>query len=374
MQLLNRQIESKIEVQSKSKSKSKSKAENNRLVLSFPAILFFSGLLLYASACSAKPLAKKAGFGGVIGLNAGAIVSQSQLSVGDDNAQISDLNNSKNSLAPTETTVLPFPFFRADYTFTDLTTQIFFGQSKSNILNSALQYELGITHQFSNGQALTLAYIPHIPLLKDAWADPYLTGAPRQETDVDSSAVRLAYRFKPLTVKYAYGFYNLDDEQSGNSASLGGGQCDGQNCTAQEQALLDRNSRYQRVTVDSFVPLGSGIFTTPRAYYGRSDADGDSQSFIEYHYSLSVFTSFGPHFISLQGAYTDREYEEANPIFSQLQQDAVTRYMFIYSYDQPFRLANSKLNILYQHKTLDSNIKFFDSQQQFVSLGISYNF
>jgi hypothetical protein len=369
MQLLSRQIESKIEVQSKSKT------ENNRLVFSFPAILFCSGLLLYAGACSAKPLAKKAGFGGVIGLNAGAIVSQSQLSVADDNAQIADLN----SAAPTETKVLPFPFFRADYTFTDLTTQIFFGQSKSNILNSALQYELGITHQFSDWQALTLAYIPHIPLLKETWADPYLTGSPRQETDVDSRAVRLAYRFKPLTIKYAYGFYSLDDEQSGNSASLGDdplnrGQCDGRNCTAQEQALLNRNSHYQRVTVDGFMPLGYGVFTKPSVYYGRSDADGDSQSFIEYHYSLSVFTSFGPHFISLQGAYTDREYEEANPIFSQLQQDAVTRYMFIYSYDQPFRLANSKLNILYQHKTLDSNIKFFDSQQQFVSLGISYNF
>jgi hypothetical protein len=367
MQLLSRQVENKIEIQSKTKSKIQSK--NNRLVLSFPVILLFSGLLLFSGACSGKPLAKKAGFGGVIGLNAGAIESQSQLSVGDDNAQIPDLNNSKNSLAPTETKVLPFPFFRVDYTFTDLTTQLFVGQSKSNILNSAFQYELGITHQFSEWQALTLAYIPHIPVLKNAWVDPYLTGAPRQETDVESRAVRLAYRFKPLTVKYAYGFYSLDDEQSGNS-----GKCDGRDCTAQEQALLNRNSHYQRVSVDGFMPLGYGVFTKPSIYYGRSDADGDSQSFIEYHYSLSAFTSFGPHFISLKGTYTDREYEKDNPIFSQLQQDAVTRYMFIYSYDQPFRLANSKLNILYLSSTNNSNINFFDSQQQLISLGISYDF
>lgn len=352
-------------MQSLSNSVRNSNTNSNSHLLSLPSIIFMSCMVLYAGVCSAKPLAKKAGFGGVVGLNAGAIESQSQLSVGDDNAQIADLDSS----AQAETKVLPFPFFRVDYTFTDLTTQLFLGQSKENILNSAFQYELGITHQFSDWQALTLAYIPHVPVLKETWADPYLTGSPRQETDVDSSAVRLAYRFKPLTVKYAYGFYALDDELSGEK-----GKCDGRNCTAQEQALLNRNSDYQRVTVDGFMPLGFGVFSKPSVYYGRSDADGDSQSFIEYHYSLSIFTSFGPHFFSLQGAYTDREYEEINPIFSQLQQDTVTRYMFIYSYDQPFRLANSKLNILYQYKTLDSNIDFFNSQQQFVSLGFSYSF
>lgn len=337
----------------------------NHSLLSLP-LLLASSLLGLGGVAIAKPLAKSPGFSGTLGINAGVNDTQSQFNIDDNNEQTQDLNNPGEDV----TTVVLFPFFRLAYTTDDLQTQYFLGQSPENILNSAIQYELGVTHKFDKRQSMTFAYIPHVPFLKETWSDPYLTNAPRKKTDIDSSAVRLAYKFAPVQVEYAYASYSLEDEQSGSQNTA----CSGQSCTVKEQASLNRDSDYQRLSLESFIPMWKGTQAKANVFYGTQDAKGESQSFDEFHYSLSIMTKFEDHFFSVQAAFNDREYDAENPIFGQVQEEDVVRYSFIYSYTEPFNIKDSNLNILYQNKDNDSNIAFYDSSTQFFSVGMSYNF
>ncbi|MDX2321933.1 MAG: DUF2860 family protein [Moritella sp.] len=329
-------------------------------------LLLTSSLLGFGCVAIAKPLAKSPGFSGTIGVNAAVSDSQSQFTIDDDNEQTDDLNNAGESI----TTGFAFPFFRLAYTSDDLKTQYFLGQSTENILDSAIQYEIGVTHQFDKRQSMTLAYVPHVPFLKETWSDPFLTNAPRKKSDIDSSAVRIAYKFMPIKVEYAYASYSIEDEQSGSQNTA----CNGQICTAEEQASLERDSDYQRLSLESSIRLWQGSFLKANVFYADQDAKGDSQSFDEWHYSLSIMTKFDAHFLSLQAAFSDRKYDAENPIFGDVQQDNMARYSLFYSYAKPFNIEDSSLNIIYQNKDIDANIDFYDSTSSFVSVGMSYNF
>lgn len=334
---------------------------------SLPALLVFvvTSLAGFGSVVNAKPRMDSAGLSGTIGINAGVNDSQDQFNI-EGNEQIDSLSNSGEAA----TTVLLFPFFRLAYTTEDLQTQYFFGQSPQNILDSAIQYELGVTHKFTQHQSMTLAYIPHIPFLDETWSDPFLLNESRQKTDVDLNAVRVAYKFMPVQVEYAYATYEIEDEQSGSQNTA----CGGQACTAEQLALLDRNSDYQRLSLESSLPIWKGVFAKANVYYAIQDANGESQSFDEFHYSLSIMTKFADHFLSIQAAFSDREYATENPIFAQVHEEDAARYSIIYSYTAPFNIDNSNLNIIYQNKDIDANINFYDSSNQFVSVGMSYNF
>lgn len=336
-------------------------------LLSLP-LLLTSSLLGFSHVAIAKPLAKSSGFSGTIGINAGFSHSQDQFNTDDDNAQIDDLNNAGEKVS----TGLLFPFFRLAYTSTDLQTQYFLGQSPQNILDSAIQYELGVTHKFDKRQSMTFAYIPHVPFLKETWSDPFLTGAERQKTDIDSTAVRVAYKFMPVQIEYAYASYDIDDEQSGAQNGVCASQT--RNCTVEEQEQLKRDSDYQRVSLESAIPLWKGSFVKANVYYANKEAKGESQSFDELHYSLSIMTKYERHFVSVQAAFSDREYDAENPIFGQTQEQDAARYSLIYSYDKPFDIEHSNLNVIYQNKDIDANIDFYDSTTNFVSVGMSYNF
>ena len=256
-----------------------------------------------------------------------------------------------------------FPFFRLAYTTADLKTQYFLGQSPENILNSAIQYEIGVKHQFDKRQSMTFAYIPHVPFLKETWSDPFLINAPREKSDIDSSAARIAYKFAPVQVEYSYASYSIEDEQSGS-----------ENMSAEEQASLNRDSDYHRLSLESAIPLWQGTYAKANVFYGTQDAKGESQSFDEFHYSLSIMTKYERHFVSVQAAFTDREYDAKNPIFDEVQEDNAARYSFLYSYTEPFDIKGSNLNIIYQKKENDANIEFYDSSTNFVSVGMSYSF
>ena len=331
--------------------------KNHRL-LSLP-LLLTCGLLGFGSVAVAKPLAKNAGFSGTLGINAGVSETQGQFNIHDDNEQTQDLNNAGEGVS----TGVLFPFFRVAYTTEDLQTQYFLGQSPENILNSAIQYEIGVKHQFGERQSMTFAYIPHVPFLKETWSDPFLVNAPREKSDIDSSAVRLAYKFAPVQVEYSYASYSIEDEQSGS-----------QNMSAEEQASLNRDSDYQRLSLESVFPLWQGTYTKANVFYGTQDAKGESQSFDEFHYSLSIMTKYKRHFISVQAAFSDREYDAENPIFGVVQKDDFARYSFLYSYSEPFDIEGINLNIIYQNKKNDANIEFYDSSTKFFSVGVSYSF
>ncbi len=316
-------------------------------------------LALLPMAGLSRPLAKSDGPHYVLSLNAGYAESQGQFDTDSDNAITPDLNNR----GQTSDKLLLMPLFKFDYTFNDQRSQIFIGNSAERILNSQFQYELGFHQQWGKYNQFTFAYIPHIPVFKETWEDPFLVGEARSETGQFSQAFRVAYRYGLISLKYAVAMNEIETERSGAA-----------DYTEQEQALLRRDGRYDRLTAEVMLPLAKGFFLKPILYVAQRDAEGESTSFDEINARLSLVARMDRHFIALQGAYGIKDYAVANPVFDVVQQDDAVSVMLLYSYAEAFNFEPLKFNVIVSARDVDSNIEFYEQRSRFISAGFSYEF
>lgn len=163
----------------------------------------------------------------------------------------------------------------------------FVGQSTDQVIEGQLQAELGITHRFERLGEITLAYFPSLPGINETWRDPYLTQTARAVTDISAQGGRLAYTAPfalPITLRYAYLDYKVDEEQSGATSGLNNTQ----------RALLNRNSEYQQVSAEISLALSRSWSLVPQITYTQRDAQGDAFDFTALDYQLGVNT-FSAH-------------------------------------------------------------------------------
>ncbi|RND23607.1 DUF2860 domain-containing protein, partial [Vibrio cholerae] len=88
---------------------------------------------------------------------------------------------------------------------------------------------------------------------------------------------RLAYTAPfalPITLRYAYLDYKVDEEQSGATSGLNNAQ----------RALLNRNSEYQQVSAEISLALSRSWSLVPQITYTQRDAQGDAFDFTALDY------------------------------------------------------------------------------------------
>lgn len=336
----------------------------------FPTVLltvFLNNFLATEAAANSAPaprsLAEEAGWEFTLGINLAYSGSRSQLNTDDDNKLSEDLNNQGKTLDKT----FVFPLARAQYTFTGLQTQIFVGNSREQISTAEFQYELGITHLFNNRSKLTVAYFPQLPFFNDTWQDPYLTGSARTATDENAQGGRFALSRiagSSITLKYAFAFTAIEDEQSGQSLGLDDKQL----------TLLQRDSLYQRVEIEKIFSIAPGVLLKPALLYTTRSADGEAHNFDQYGLQLGLLVFKGRHSLITTLNTGTKKFAVANPVFSQ-KQDTVTAAVFsVYSYAQALNWQPLSFNMLAGYKKEDSDIDFYDSNGLFMSTGLSYKF
>lgn len=311
----------------------------------------------------ARPLAEEAGWQFTVNVNAGFIQSQSQMSTDSDNKVTKDLNNKGKQVD----SAIVFPLARLDYTFADLKTQLFVGNSLDNVSQGQFQLELGGKHQLASGSTVTLAWIPLIPSFQKTWQDPYLQNQPRQKTDQDTQGLRFAWENiagSLFSVKYAYAKNDLDHELSGQSLALSDAQL----------RSLDRNSDYHRGSLEMLLPLGNGLFFEPALTYTRGDAKGDAMSYDEYGTRLSLVKMSGKHRIAGNLFYSYAEHDETNPVFNRKQKDDNWGAFAFYSYKAPFNWQNASFTLFGAWTDTRSNIRFYESDMFSVAAGMAYTF
>jgi len=329
---------------------------------------FFSVLLLNAflvSFINAKPLAEDSGWEFTLSLNAGYVSGQSNFSVGDDNEVINSLDNKSQS----EDSFIAYPFARVQYTSEDLSTQFFLGNSRKQISISQFQYEIGAVHQFANKSTLTAAYFPELPLLNDVWADPFLVGQKRVETEQNTQGARIEWgriAGGPITLKYAYARSRIEDENSGDSLST-------QLSIAEIQALR-RDSDYHRVAVETMFPIASKVFLKPTLQYTARLADGDANSYEEYDFQLGLLIFKGRHTSITTFNVGATLYDETNPIFNRRQDSVNVGIFSVYSYEQAFNWKPVTFSLIAGYSQKNADISFYDEQGLILLTGLAYTF
>lgn len=313
----------------------------------------------------ARPLDKEAGFGGSVAFSVGFSGIESQVATNDGNEVIKDLHGATEK----QSTPIAFPLGRLQYTFDDLQTQLYLGNSKDQVATASFQYELGYIHQFSDQTKLTVAYFPRLSMFNDSWEDPFVTGATREKTKETTSGGRIAFERiwgSPFSVKYAYATNEVEDEKSGST--LGG------KLGKTEIESLKRHSVFQRAEFEYMLSISKGLFLRPSVKYTRRDADGEANSFDEYHGQVSMLNMLGKHTIITTVSFATKNFDIENPVFAEKQDSNSFSFFSLYTYKQPFDWESVSFNLMAGYRQEASKIDFYDETSYTVATGLAYSF
>lgn len=317
----------------------------------------------FATSAFARPLDKEAGFGLTLGLYGGTRVVESQFNTQKDNQQTDTLDSTGESLQ----TPTFFPLGRIQYTFDDLQTQVYFGNSKDQVATASFQYELGFIHQFENKTKFTIAYFPELSMFNETWEDPFLTGKDRVETRETTTGGRIALERifgSPFSLKYAYATNEVENENSGLGLGL----------NPEDMDSLKRDSKFQRVEAEVVLPIANKTYLRPTLKYTVRDSEGEANSYNEYAGLLSVIATQGKHTIISTLSLSAKSFDKVNPIFNRKQDSNTMGFFTVYSYNQPFDWESISFTLLAGFSKEDSDIDFYDVMSSSVVAGVTYTY
>ncbi|MDN2665612.1 DUF2860 family protein [Vibrio sp. 14N.309.X.WAT.E.F5] len=319
----------------------------------------------FASMPAYSGLAPSEGFSGNFSVLAGFYSDSSNLSTEQDSNQASltmEGNSENQGLLGFLGTV--------QYTFGEsLTHQVYAGTTREDIATGTIAFEIGYRHQLSGGTILDVSVLPTL-ISGKAWADPYAVGVNRNETDVKGNVGRLQLTNiggTAFRTDFAIGQSDVDDELSGTQDKLG--------LTDEEVRLLDRERTYvyAKAGYPFILPNQAGVFV-PSMVYFNSDAEGGALSFDSYGIELNYAKRIGRHGFVVTLDASDRQYDEANPIYGKAREENEYGAFLAYEFGGLMGYEDWSFITLLGLRTIDSNIDFYNSEQVLASVGVDYKF
>ncbi|PMH02656.1 DUF2860 family protein [Vibrio lentus] len=319
----------------------------------------------FASMPAYSGLAPSEGFSGNFSVLAGFYSDSSNLSTEQDSNQASltmEGDSENQGLLGFLGTV--------QYTFGEsLTHQVYAGTTREDIATGTIAFEIGYRHQLSGGTILDVSVLPTL-ISGKAWADPYAVGVNRNETDVKGNVGRLQLTNiggTAFRTDFAIGQSDVDDELSGTQDKLG--------LTDEEVGLLDRERTYvyAKAGYPFILPNRAGVFV-PSMVYFNSDAEGGALSFDSYGIELNYAKRIGRHGFVVTLDASDRQYDEANPIYGKAREENEYGAFLAYEFGGLMGYEDWSFITLLGLRTIDSNIDFYNSEQVLASVGVDYKF
>jgi hypothetical protein len=318
-------------------------------------------------------LPEEKGFSGFVNLGAGAgsiksnflaRISGIDLDLSDDT--ISDLGSPDD-----EDLVLPAVNVEAGYLFGNKKTRVSIGNDLSDFLQFDRATLLSLRHDFDTVGRMQLALLStSAGLTTQVWADPYLTGSSRKNTDYTSDGARFTWdkiMGSEFELKASLRKREIDDEFSGDSLDL----------TPQERQLLDREGDVTRVELGYLVHVGEGRhLIRPSVAYVDRDLDGDAMAQDGYELTVSwVYSAESARFRWVNNAsYASFDGDKVNPIFNEVNDSdryAIASQMF---FPKLFGLEKWTPNLSAIWADSDHDIDFNDASGWLVSAGMFRRF
>jgi hypothetical protein len=269
-------------------------------------------VMLWTSAAFAvvTSVAKEAGFSGFFRPGVGYLDIESNMVAEFLGTDLSSetINSLTASPDGESSAIFTFPF-QVNYTFDNLKTQAFLGTTPGNLARFDAAQQLGIKHDFGNIGILQAGLL-FSGLGAKVWADPYVTGTPRADTDRDSTGARLAWgkiMGSGLHFILTARKIDIDEERSGSAPALG--------LTGPERTLLDRNGDQTSLELVYDIDLGGNHRLAPAFIFLKDDRDGNARNNDEWNVQLTyAYTGGDPFSFNLNGLFGKADYDQANPI------------------------------------------------------------
>ncbi len=336
------------------------------------AVLFTANL-----AFALTPIPKESGFSGFIGSGFGAVKYKGNTIAGIDRVNIDFGDETTQTLtgeAESNTNGIGMLNFEIGYNFATSRTRVFLGSTLEDFIQFDYAQQLGVQQEIGNLGMVSAGFLfSGAPV--NVWKDPYVTNTPRQNTDRDTTGVRLIWDKilnSNFQVQLDFSTIDIDKEQSGTSLGL----------TAAQRQQLDRDGDTFKGKLEYRFKIASKHWLAPSFQYTVDDRDGDAMS--NDSYTLQLTYLYFSETVSFAGnaLFGKAEYDEANPIpdfNNQTQEDDRYGFTATLFYKNPFGwkwFGSDKISFFGTgaYFTSDSNIDFYTTEITLGVLGIMYLF
>jgi len=322
-------------------------------------------------ALAIEPIPDTSGWRGFVVGGAGYTDLKSNLVAGNGLLDIGrDTINSVGDAAQSDDALHPIFTGEVNYTFGNR-WQAFLGTSLEDavtldgVAQVGLRRDRGATGVLQGG--VLFSGVP-----TDVWEDPYAEGVPRDETDRDSTGLRVQWDRilgSAFEITLSYRDIEIDTERSGRGVIS-------VTCDAACRTLLRRDGEQFAGALSYLFTPGQGNrhFLRPLLRYTTHDLDGEALSGESYQLQLSYSYRGEGYLVVSNVAVGGRDYDSANPIFGRktdsdrLVVDATLLYRL------PFASGRWQAvgTVLWGED--DSDVDFHDNEVFHVSLGAMYRF
>lgn len=342
-------------------------ANNNNLnikIITMRNIILPSLLAVSVSTVSfAAPPPQKweAGFSGELAVLTGFSRNNSQFNT--DYKKTDNLNSSGD----TKNKFIIGPLGTLKYTFASEKKQLFIGNNRSDIALGHFNFEAGYRHLLDRNGVIAVSVLPGL-VTSTTWADPFLTGQDRKETDSKVQAIRLKYDNilgSNFSLDLAGGKLKIDDENSGDSSNT---------LTTAEKNSLKRESKLFFGKVSHQYMLTPQLVLRSGVSYLKQNADGNAMSKNEYGAEAGIANISRDYTLALNFSYRNARFDETNPVFNAKQKDNRYRVNLAYSYDAPFGWTDWDFVAITGYTYNNSNIDFYDEKSLMMMAGLSFKF
>lgn len=329
------------------------------------------GCVAASTASAIEPIPQTTGWRGfVVGgvgytdVKSNVVAGNALIDVGDD------FVDSVNSAPSSDNTAHPIVTGEINYTF-DEQWQVFLGTSLEDAVTLDGVAQFGVRKDLGATGVLQGGFL-FGGITTQVWEDPYAEGVRREETDRDTSGVRLNWdrvMGSPFELTFTYRDISINTEASGQGVESVA-------CDASCQGLLRRDGQQYAFDVSYLYRLGDGSrhLLRPMARYTIDDRDGDAISSDAYRLQLSYIFLGQGYSVASNVAFGGSSHDARNPIFGRRTDSsrfAVDTTLF---YRLPFADGRWQaiFSILWGQD--DSDVRFHDTDVFNVNVGAMYRF
>jgi len=278
-------------------------------------------------------------------------------------ASVSDAPRSDDAVHPVFTG-------EVNYTFENQ-WQVFFGTAIEDAVTLDGVTQLGVRKDMGGPGVLQVGYVfSGIPT--QSWEDPYAEGVERDETDRDSSGVRVQWDRilgSGFQSTLTYRDVSIERERSGQGVLSVA-------CNAACQDLLRRDGDQYSFDVSYLYKLGEGSrhLLRPLVRYTTNDRDGEAMSGDAYRLQLSyVFLGQG-YSVASNVAYGGTSQDARNPIFGVKTDSDLFAVDTTVFYRLPIASGRWQAvgSVLWGEE--DNDVRFHNNEVFSISLGAMYRF
>ena len=330
-------------------------------------ILFFADTV-----CALDPIPQESGFSGFVRAGVGVLNYKSNMVAGNRFMDVGlETIDSLTDEPDSETTGMGLFNFELAYTFSGTRTQFTMGSQLEDLAQLQLGQQLAIKQELPDKSILMAGFLfSGIPT--EVWKDPYVTHVSRQETDRDSTGVRLVYDRilgSNFELRYTYRNIEIDDEQSGTALGLSDAQRD----------LLRRDGSDHWLDLSYRFTFQKRHMLIPNVTYFVNDRDGDAMTNNGVDFQLTYLFFNDPVTLVLNGRIGKADYDKTNPIFGRTREDdrfgtdVQVYYKNPFGW-RPFGINDFSVFAMGTYWYSDANIDFYDTEVALAVTGVMVRF